>query len=164
MPSLRRSAFAITGALAGVAVGAALAIPPARRQVARASMALLDTVALRLPANWSGPVVILTSEGRRSGLPRTVLLHAVRMDGALHVLSWSTGAGWLANIEDHPDVVVDDRSRVYRARASAVTGEQAARVRAEYLAQALPAFLRDRLPGHEAVIPATAPVVRLQPR
>jgi deazaflavin-dependent oxidoreductase (nitroreductase family) len=63
---------------------------------------------------WRGagmPVVELTTTGRKSGLPRTVMLTSPVQDGEAIVVVASRGGddqhpAWLLNLRDHPDVEV----------------------------------------------------------
>jgi deazaflavin-dependent oxidoreductase (nitroreductase family) len=155
MPSLPRVAAAVTGAT----VAAALAFPPSRRQLVRTATTALDELSLRLEHQWSAHMLLLTTEGRRSALPRTTVLVGVEHEGELYAVPWTPGAGWVANCGAHPDVVVDDRSRVRRARAAVVRGQEAAAVRRAYLDRHVPGWLRpaiQRLAGN-----AELPVVKL---
>jgi deazaflavin-dependent oxidoreductase (nitroreductase family) len=57
------------------------------------------------------PVVELTTTGRRSGQPRTVMLTSPLRDGETIVLVASRGGddrhpAWLLNVRDHPEVEV----------------------------------------------------------
>jgi len=158
MPSLSRLAAAAT-AVAGASVAAALAYPPSRRQLVRTAGAALDELALRADHQWSGHMLLLTTEGRQSTLPRTTVLLGVEHRGALYAVPWTGDAGWLANCAAHPDVVVDDRRQVRRARAEVVRGDEAREVRAEFSARHVPAWLKPalaRLAGDREL-----PVVRL---
>src|SRR5437879_5022412 len=104
MPRLPRVAAATLTA----AVGAALAYPPSRRQIVRAGRLGLDALALRLRGELGESLLIVTGEGRRSRLPRTVILSGIELDGDLYVLPWSAANRWLGNLRHHPEVVVDD--------------------------------------------------------
>jgi deazaflavin-dependent oxidoreductase (nitroreductase family) len=51
--------------------------------------------------------VVLTTTGRKSGLPRSVLLPCERTDELLYVMStYGRRSNWVRNIEHNPDVVV----------------------------------------------------------
>jgi deazaflavin-dependent oxidoreductase (nitroreductase family) len=155
MPSLPR----VAAAVAGATVAAALAFPPSRRQLARTVGTALDELSLRMDHPWSGHLLLLTTEGRQSALPRTAVLVGLEQDGALYAVPWAAGAGWVANCEAHPDVVVDDRRAVRRARAEVVRGPEAQAVREAYLDRHIPGWLRaavERLAGSDEL-----PVVKL---
>ncbi|HEV3231570.1 MAG TPA: nitroreductase family deazaflavin-dependent oxidoreductase [Candidatus Dormibacteraeota bacterium] len=148
----------------GAMVGAALAYPPSRRQIVRVGRVALDALALRLQGEMAESLLILTCEGHRSGLPRTVILSGLELDGDLYVLSWSRHAAWLRNVERHPQVVVDDRVKVRRATAEPVPGEVAERVRQSFVESRVPAPLRSALGREGAPLGPGLPVVRLVPR
>jgi deazaflavin-dependent oxidoreductase (nitroreductase family) len=78
---------------------------------------------------WRGagmPVVELTTTGRKSGLPRTVMLTSPVQDGEAIVVVASRGGddqhpAWLLNLRDHPDVDVafaGEPRRPMRARVA----------------------------------------------
>jgi len=85
-------------------------------------------------AGWNGsgmPVVELTTIGRKSGEPRTVMLTAPIHDGDTYVVVASRGGddthpAWFLNLRDNPDVQVatKDGRRPMRARV-ATTEERA---------------------------------------
>jgi deazaflavin-dependent oxidoreductase (nitroreductase family) len=133
-----KAALAITGAV----VGAALALPASRRQIARAGRTVLDEVALSADTRWTRELLILTTEGCQTRLPRTAVLSPVELDGSVYVMPWDTSCGWFHNLRSNPDVVVDDRVKVHRARAEVVEGEVAERVRQELLQRYLPEPVR----------------------
>jgi deazaflavin-dependent oxidoreductase (nitroreductase family) len=145
----------------GAVVGAALAYPPSRRQIARAGRLGLDALALRLKGEAGESLLILTCEGRQSHLPRTVILSGVELEGDLYVLPWSRGARWLANVRHHPEVVIDDRAKVRRARAEVVEDEVAERVRRRFVETLVPAPLRGPLGREGAPLGPGLPAVRL---
>jgi len=111
-------------AAVGAALASLLAYPPARKQITRLAGLALDEIALRAETPWTKNLVVLTTEGHESGLPRTSVLSAVRMNGQFYLVPLSRRAGWLANIRKRPDVVVDDRKRVRRAQAELVEGAE----------------------------------------
>ncbi len=72
------------------------------------------------------PVVELTTTGRKSGQPRTVLLTSPLQEGDTIVIVASRGGddqhpAWFLNLRDNPDVTVttkDKRNEPMRARAA----------------------------------------------
>jgi deazaflavin-dependent oxidoreductase (nitroreductase family) len=152
-----KAALAVGGALVGVA----LAFPASRKQLSRAGRTVLDEVALQADTPWTRELVLLTTEGCRSHLPRTAVLAMVKLDDQRYVLPWDRRAGWLSNVRANPDVVLDDRSRVHRARAEVVEGEEAELVRKEFLARYLPGPLRAAADRDGSPLGPGLPAVRL---
>jgi deazaflavin-dependent oxidoreductase (nitroreductase family) len=73
--------------------------------------------------------VVLTTRGRRTGLPREVLLPCTRFDGTILVMStYGERSDWMKNLRRDPRVQVTQRGRVLDARAEVV--EDLARKRA----------------------------------
>ena len=138
VPSLPKSALAV----AGVTLGAVLAVPVTRKKLVKAGRMIIDEVVLQADTPWTRDLLVLTSEGRLSGLPRTAVLFPVQLDGDVYVLPWDRGCGWFHNVRANPDVVVDDRVKVHRATAEVVDGEVAERVRLRFLERFVPARLR----------------------
>ena len=159
MPSLRKTAAAVGGA----ALAALLAYPPSRRQLLRTGRTAFDELALGMESPWSTRLLILTAEGSRSGVPRTVVLASVTVDGQLYVVPWSRHAGWLANVRAHPQVVIDDRVQVRRGKAEVVDGEAAAEVRAAFVEEIVPGPLRDFATRAGSPVGPGVPVVKLTP-
>lgn len=159
MPSFGKIALGLTGA----AVGVALALPPVRRQALRAGSVALDELAVRLDTELTRGLILLTTEGRTSRIPRTVLLSGVRLGEELWALPWSRSAGWLSNVRHNANVVVDDRRRVHRAIAEVVEGEQAEEVRRAFL-EAIPGPLGTLLGGPSGPLGPGLPAVRVTPR
>jgi deazaflavin-dependent oxidoreductase (nitroreductase family) len=157
MPNLPRTAAAV----AGTALGALLAYPPSRKQVVRAATVTFDEIMLRTQSRWTKNLVVLTTEGQRSGLPRTSVLSAVRMNGQLFLVPWGGKAGWLANVRRRPDVVLDDRRQVRRARAEVVEGKEAEKVRRAFLRRNVPPALHGVLARRGGPLGDGLPVVRL---
>jgi deazaflavin-dependent oxidoreductase (nitroreductase family) len=149
-----------TLAVAGTTLGALIAYPPSRKQLIRAARVAIDEIALRTETPWTKNLIILTSEGHRSGLPRTSVLSAVKMNGQLYLVPLGK-TGWLANIRQRPDVVVDDRNRVRRAQAQVVEGEEAEKVRRAFLRRNVPHALHGLLARPGGPIHDELPVVRL---
>jgi deazaflavin-dependent oxidoreductase (nitroreductase family) len=157
VPSLPKTLTAIAGAT----IGAALAYPPSRRQVVRTARAALDELLLHVDTPWSEHLLLVTSEGHRSHLPRTAVLSRVDLDGETFVVPWDRNAGWLRNVAANPDVVVDDRVRVRRARAEVVEGPGAEAVREAFVERFVPELLRGTLAGEGGPLGPGLPVVRL---
>jgi deazaflavin-dependent oxidoreductase (nitroreductase family) len=106
---------------------------PPLRWILRAPLALY-----RLRLGWllGGRFVELTVPGRRSGLPRRVVLEVLRRDpasGALWVASaWSERAEWFRNLVAHPRARVRSGLRQLEATAEVLDDESAARELARY--------------------------------
>jgi deazaflavin-dependent oxidoreductase (nitroreductase family) len=65
--------------------------------------------------------LLLTTTGRKSGLPRTTPLKFITMDGAYVVAAaWGTHADWYQNLLADPEVVVQVGKRRFAARAQPV--------------------------------------------
>jgi deazaflavin-dependent oxidoreductase (nitroreductase family) len=157
VPSLPKTVVAIAGAT----VGAALAYPPSRRQLLRTARAAVDEALLRFDTPWSSDLLLVTTEGHRTHLPRTSVLSRVELDGETFVIPWDRGADWLRNIEANPDVVVDDRVRVHRARAEVADTKTAEAVRAAFLERFVPELLRGPLGSEKGPFGPGLPAVRL---
>lgn len=72
--------------------------------------------------------VLLTTRGRKTGLPREVLLPCERFDRGLFVISTYGGrADWIRNLARTPAVRVTVRGRVVSGRAEIVTDPGAKR-------------------------------------
>src|ERR1700682_3087304 len=99
VPSLPKTIVAIAGAT----VGAALAYPPSRRQLLRTARAAVDEALLRFDTPWSSDLLLVTSEGHRTHLPRTSVLSRVELDGETFVVPWDRGADWLHNVDAKPN-------------------------------------------------------------
>jgi deazaflavin-dependent oxidoreductase (nitroreductase family) len=68
-------------------------------------------------AGW----VLLTTTGRKTGLPREVLLPCERFAGGLIILStYGTRSNWMRNIERDPRVTITSAGWVLEARAEIV--------------------------------------------
>ena len=109
----------------------------------------LDELALRSGSGVLGRLLLLTTEGHATGIPRTVVLTGFEWEGETYALPWSPTAHWLRNLRANPDVVVDDRVSVRRARAHVADAEKAELIRAEVLG---------RLPGPLATAIVTSGV------
>jgi deazaflavin-dependent oxidoreductase (nitroreductase family) len=159
VPKLTR----VAAAVAGAAVAAAIAFPPSRRQSVRVARAVVDELAMRSESGLAGRLVLLTTEGASSGIPRTVVLTAVDLEDDTFVLPWLARPHWLCNVLANPEVVVDDRTSVHRARAEVLDGEVAQRVRRAALA-GLPLALASVIDASGVILPRSTPAVRLTPR
>lgn len=125
--------------------------------------AIVDELAMRADAGWSGSLMLLTTEGHRTGFPQTVVLAGVDVDGETYVLPWLGTPSWFRNLQARPDVVVDDRVSVHRARAEVVEGPAADAARDALLA-ALPGPLRAAIDGSGMALRKGSPAVRFQAR
>ena len=83
--------------------------------------------------HWRGTtILLLTTEGRRSGESRTTpLIH--RTDGERWVVVASKGGtpenpSWYENLKANPDVTIQVKGDVLEVRASTVEGEERARL------------------------------------
>ena len=77
---------------------------------------------LRRGKGPTGTVLVLTTTGRRSGLPRDTPLQFEDVDGVLHVASaLGTQADWFRNVVADPRVTVTLRGRAFAATAEPVT-------------------------------------------
>ena len=85
---------------------------------------------------WSGqrmPVLELTTTGRRSGQPRTVMLTSPVQEGDTFVIVASRGGddqhpAWFLNLRDNPDVEVTTREGKRSMRARVASPEERARL------------------------------------
>jgi len=85
---------------------------------------------------WSGqrmPVLELTTTGRKSGQPRTVMLTSPVQEGDTFVIVASRGGddqhpAWFLNLRDNPDVEVTTREGKRRMRARVASPEERARL------------------------------------
>ena len=84
-------------------------------------------------------LILLTTRGRRSGLPRTIAIHYQRHGGDLVVCGSNAGRKglprWVHNIRADPAVKVQVGSRVLECRADVLTGEERRRVWAAWIAK-----------------------------
>jgi deazaflavin-dependent oxidoreductase (nitroreductase family) len=153
----------VAAAVAGAAVAAAMAFPPSRRQSVRVVRAILDELAMRAEADWSQRLMLLTTEGHRTGFPQTVVLSGVEVDGETYVVPWLGTPAWLRNVRATAEVVVDDRVSVHRARAEVVEGPPADQARRAVLAS-LPGPVRAAIETSGVALRKGSPAVRFQPR
>ena len=85
---------------------------------------------------WSGygmPVIELTTIGRKSGQPRTVLLTSpIELDGNKVIVGSRGGdpthPAWVHNIRDNPDVTVKTKDGTSKMKARILTHEERAEV------------------------------------
>jgi deazaflavin-dependent oxidoreductase (nitroreductase family) len=67
-------------------------------------------------------VLLLTTTGRKSGLPRTTALQYEEVDGAIYLgSSKGTQADWFKNLVKNPCVSIRVKSRQFSGKAEAVT-------------------------------------------
>jgi deazaflavin-dependent oxidoreductase (nitroreductase family) len=68
------------------------------------------------------PVLIVTTQGRSSGLPRHVILEYRRHGSKLYLISgWGERPQWYKNLVAQPVVTIQLNGQVYKATASTVT-------------------------------------------
>lgn len=76
--------------------------------------------------------LVLTTRGRRTGRPRTVMVDVIGHDATTD--TWYVQPAdpershWLRNLRAHPIATAEVRGRRFRARAAEVTGEEGAEV------------------------------------
>lgn len=132
------------------------------RLVTGSHVALYRVTAGRIgAAMFGGPVLLLTTRGRRSGKPRTTPLMRVEHDGNLHVVASAAGADthpvWFVNLTAEPRVGVQDGDKRFVARA--VVLESAERD----LAYAAAVDAMEGFGEYQRKTERTIPVVRLEP-
>lgn len=105
------------------------------------------------------PLLLLTTTGAKSGLPRTTPVMYVRDGGRLLVIASNAGAlahpDWYHNLVAHPDVTVEVGTDAFAARAVVLEGAERERVWAEIVKQ-YPFFAE-----HQAKIARRIPVIAL---
>lgn len=82
---------------------------------------------------WDMPVVELTTIGRKSGQPRTVLLTSPLQEGSTYVVVASRGGddqhpAWFLNLRDNPDVEVTIKGEKRPMRARVADADERARL------------------------------------
>ncbi len=115
--------------------------------------------------SWSGPrlrFLVLETQGRRSGLARSVVL-LYMPDGDAHVVIASNYGGerppaWWMNLSTEPDAVVHVAGRSIPVRARALAGEE----REATLRRAVTYNRQWR--GYTRTVQRELPVVRLEPK
>jgi deazaflavin-dependent oxidoreductase (nitroreductase family) len=91
-------------------------IPRALRGAHRTLIAMFRNYFERAPG-W----VLLTTRGRKTGLPREVLLPCARTDDTIVVMStYGERSDWMRNLRKDPLVSVSHRGRILPARAEVV--------------------------------------------
>lgn len=96
----------------------------------RAYISLYRLLRGRVVAGWSAgaPVALVTTTGRRTGLPRTVALGHLRVDAGILVAGTNGGLPrlphWVRNLEADPHCVVEARSERFEAKARFLQGTE----------------------------------------
>ena len=79
------------------------------------------------------PLLILTTKGRKSGLPRPVVVEFRRHGKRYYVVSgWGESTDWFRNIQEDPGVTIQHGGRILAARAQLVD-DPAEALRALYM-------------------------------
>jgi deazaflavin-dependent oxidoreductase (nitroreductase family) len=108
------------------------------------------------------PLLLLTTIGARSGLPRTTPMMYVRVDDRLLVIASNAGAekhpDWYHNLVANPGVTVEIDDETYPATAVVTEGAERDRLFAK-IAERYPFFR-----GHQAKVARRIPVVALEGR
>lgn len=102
---------------------------------------------------WRVDVLVLTTKGRRSGRPRSVVLQFWPDGDAMVVVAANGGAthpAWYHNLIADPRAQVEVRGRQLAVHAETVTGEHAADLWRRVI---------DRAPGYAAYAQATTPAI-----
>ncbi len=142
-------------------------------------LARLPITLYRLRLGWlfGRRFLLLHHVGRKTGLPRRVVLEVVEHDplsGSYVVAAaWGPRADWLRNLEAHPQASIEVGLRRVEVVAQRLDQEQAERVFREY-ARRYPFALRilSRVMGYQVrgtqedirQLAALVPLVRLRPR
>lgn len=115
--------------------------------------------------------LLLTHIGRKSGLPRQVVLEVVQHDktnDTYYVLAgWGEQADWVKNIEKTPIVTIDVGRRQLRVLAKCLSAEEAETKVMDYaqrnprLIRVLPRMMGYRIDGTETDIRALARLSRV---
>jgi len=78
---------------------------------------------------WRRRALVLTTTGRRSGQPRTVVVQYFTDGGDLVVVAANSGMpthpAWYLNLTDHPKATVDVEGRTVRVRAEEMSPAEA---------------------------------------
>lgn len=78
------------------------------------------------------PNVLLTTTGRRSGKPRTIVLTYIHTDGPLALIASNFGSRtlpqWYRNLEAHPETTLQLKRKRWSARARPATPDEHARI------------------------------------
>ncbi len=106
------------------------------------------------------PLLLLTTTGARSGLPRTTPLMYISDGDRLLILASNAGASkhpdWYRNLVAHPQVTVEVGSETFDASAIVLEGEERARLWSA-LVERYPFFA-----DHQAQITRQIPIVALE--
>jgi deazaflavin-dependent oxidoreductase (nitroreductase family) len=107
------------------------------------------------------PILIMTSNGAKTGLPRRALLTWSR-DGDDYVVAGTAGGStkdpaWVHNVVHEPLVSIESGTRTFKARASVADPADRARLWDQHVA-ALPHFA-----GYPAQTGRVIPMIRLTP-
>jgi deazaflavin-dependent oxidoreductase (nitroreductase family) len=78
-------------------------------------------------------ISILTTVGRRSGLPRSVPVTVLRTDDARYLVAPYGVTGWVHNIRASGTALLRDRGAEKEITVTEVTGEEGGRVLQQYL-------------------------------
>ena len=79
------------------------------------------------------PMLVLTTKGRNSGLPRHVVVEFRRHGSKMYVFSaWGEATDWYQNLLEHPRVTIQQGAQIFAADALPVTDDAEA-LRALYL-------------------------------
>ncbi len=116
-------------------------------------------------AGWSAgkmPVVELTTTGRKSGEPRTVMVTSPWQDGetiALVASAWGNDAhpAWLLNLRDDPSVMVRTETGTRAMTARIVEGDERNRLWQQIIEH------HDRYAEYQSKTERELPVVLLEP-
>jgi deazaflavin-dependent oxidoreductase (nitroreductase family) len=118
--------------------------PDLRERVAAQVLRLFNPLARRLIAAGlptGAPNILLTVRGRRSGLPRTVPVGLLELDGRWFVQAAYGAPGWAANLRAAGAATLTDHGRRVAVQAVELPPEEAAAI----LRHALQPFRRSRL-------------------
>jgi deazaflavin-dependent oxidoreductase (nitroreductase family) len=118
--------------------------PDLRERVAARFLRLVNPLALRLITAGmptGAPNILLTVRGRRSGLPHTVPVSLLELDGRRFVQASYGTAGWALNLRAAGEATITDHRGPAPVRAVELPPEQAAAI----LRRALEPYRRSRL-------------------
>ena len=118
--------------------------PDLRERVAARFLRLVNPLARRLIAAGmptGAPNILLTVRGRRSGIPRTVPVCLLQLDGRRFVQASYGAAGWAVNLRAAGEAAITDHSGSVPVQAVELPPEQAAAI----LHRALEPYRRSRL-------------------
>jgi deazaflavin-dependent oxidoreductase (nitroreductase family) len=118
----------------------------------------------RIGARMGGQAfALITTTGRKTGLPRTVIVCVFEDGDARVVVASASGSpthpAWLTNLQANPEVTVQVGANVYPARARVTAGDERARLW-QLVTAKLPAYVKHQVKAGEREIP----VVRLEAR